>query len=59
MKKINLLACATAVFFASNAALAGNVSVFGPWLGPDQESLEAVLDGYTNATGKYIFLCRL
>ena len=51
MKKINSLVCVTAAFFASSAALAGNVSVFGPWLGGDQENVEAVLDGYTNATG--------
>ena len=45
MKKINSLVCVTAAFFAVSTALAGNVSVIGPWLGGDQENVEAVLDG--------------
>ncbi len=40
-----------AAVMTANAAQAGTVTVFGPWLGPDQENVEAVLDGFSKATG--------
>ena len=40
-----------AIALAASPALASKVTVFGPWLGPDQESVEAVLDGFAAATG--------
>lgn len=41
----------TAAVMSASAVQAGTVSVFGPWLGPDQENVEAVLDGFAQATG--------
>ncbi|MCO4837099.1 MAG: carbohydrate ABC transporter substrate-binding protein [Oceanospirillaceae bacterium] len=41
----------TAAVMSASAVHAGTVSVFGPWLGPDQENVEAVLDGFAKATG--------
>ena len=41
----------TAAVMSASAVRAGTVSVFGPWLGPDQENVEAVLDGFAKATG--------
>jgi alpha-glucoside transport system substrate-binding protein len=41
----------TAAVISASAVQAGTVSVFGPWLGPDQENVEAVLDGFAKATG--------
>jgi alpha-glucoside transport system substrate-binding protein len=35
------------------------VTVFGPWLGPDQENVEAVLAYFAEATGADVKLCRL
>ena len=46
-----LLASVAAVALTAGAASAGEVSVFGPWLGPDQENVEAVLDGFAASTG--------
>ncbi|MGZ9810753.1 ABC transporter substrate-binding protein [Pseudoroseicyclus sp. H15] len=38
--------------FAANTDLSGEqVTVFGPWLGPDQEAIEAVLAYFAEATG--------
>ena len=38
--------------FADSHDLAGEqVTVFGPWLGPDQEAIEAVLAYFAEATG--------
>ncbi|WP_373352857.1 ABC transporter substrate-binding protein [Pseudoroseicyclus sp. CXY001] len=38
--------------FAAGTDLAGEqVTVFGPWLGPDQEAIEAVLAYFADATG--------
>ncbi|HIE77667.1 MAG TPA: carbohydrate ABC transporter substrate-binding protein [Candidatus Thioglobus sp.] len=51
MKKINSLACMVAALLTAGTVQAGNVSLFGPWLGPDQENVEAVLDGYAKSTG--------
>ncbi len=45
-----LAGVAAATLFAS-ASFAQTVTVFGPWLGPDQENVEAVLDGFKAATG--------
>ncbi len=50
MKRM-LLAGVTAFAYMAGAAQAENVTVFGPWLGPDQENVEAVLDGFAKATG--------
>ena len=41
----------TAAVMSASAVQAGTVSVFCPWLGPDQENVEAVLDGFAKATG--------
>jgi len=41
----------TAAVMSASAVQAGTVSIFGPWLGPDQENVEAVLDGFAKATG--------
>jgi len=41
----------TAAVMSASGVQAGTVSVFGPWLGPDQENVEAVLDGFAKATG--------
>ena len=36
----------------ANSHMAGEqVTVFGPWLGPDQENAEAVLAEFANLTG--------
>ena len=50
---MRLLALAAAAIFclAAGPALAAKVTVFGPWLGPDQENVEAVMDGFTRRTG--------
>ncbi|MBT9385008.1 ABC transporter substrate-binding protein [Pseudooceanicola sp. CBS1P-1] len=50
MRKTFLTVTAVAAL-ASGMAHAENVTVFGPWLGPDQEDVEAVLDGFAKATG--------
>lgn len=49
--KNSLYAGAAALALTTGAVQAGNVTVFGPWLGPDQENVEAVLDGFAAATG--------
>ena len=36
---------------AASADGHGPLTVFGTWLGPDQAAVEAVLDGFTAATG--------
>ena len=38
-------------FKADNDLAGEQVTVFGPWLGPDQEAIEAVLDYFADATG--------
>ncbi len=56
MKKALLTGVALAVL-ATSPALAGShlageqITVFGPWLGPDQENVEAVLAEFANQTG--------
>ena len=52
-----LLAGAAAMALTSGAAYAGShmsgeqITVFGPWLGPDQENAEAVLAAFAEKTG--------
>ena len=50
MKK-QILAVAAALFLAANTSLAEQVTVFGPWLGPDQENVEAVLSAFAEKSG--------
>ena len=50
MKYAHLVAAA-ALVLATGPALAEKVTVFGPWLGPDQENVEAVLAGFAKKTG--------
>ena len=46
------LHCGAAVLaLASSAASAEQVTVFGPWLGPDQENVEAVLSVFAEQSG--------
>ncbi|MBY6084359.1 ABC transporter substrate-binding protein [Ruegeria arenilitoris] len=49
--KHSLLAGAATFALMAGAAQAEKVTVFGPWLGPDQENVEKVLDGFVAATG--------
>ncbi|MBB94357.1 MAG: alpha-glucoside ABC transporter substrate-binding protein [Rhodobacteraceae bacterium] len=51
MTKTRLFAGAAALALTAGVAYADNVTVFGPWLSNDQEDVEAVLDGFTEATG--------
>jgi alpha-glucoside transport system substrate-binding protein len=48
--KMKLYASVAAVALAS-AAQAEQITVFGPWLGPDQENVEKVLAAFAEATG--------
>ena len=50
MKKTLFSGVAAAALLAS-IANAEAITVFGPWLGPDQENVEAVLAGFTAKTG--------
>ncbi len=50
MKHI-LLAGAAAMALTASLAHAEQVTVFGPWLGPDQENVEAVLAAFAEASG--------
>ncbi|WP_171101690.1 MULTISPECIES: ABC transporter substrate-binding protein [unclassified Ruegeria] len=49
--KHSLYAGAATLALMAGAAQAEQVTVFGPWLGPDQENVEKVLDGFAAATG--------
>ncbi|PJE31435.1 maltose-binding protein /trehalose-binding protein /sucrose-binding protein [Pseudooceanicola antarcticus] len=49
--KISLYTGVAALALTAGAAHAEKVTVFGPWLGPDQEQVEVVLDGFAKATG--------
>ena len=49
--KRNLFAGAAALAMTTSAAFAEQVTVFGPWLGPDQENVEAVLSAFAEASG--------
>ncbi len=46
-----LLAGAAAMALTASMAQAQQVTVFGPWLGPDQENVEAVLAAFAEASG--------
>jgi alpha-glucoside transport system substrate-binding protein len=50
MKK-TLLTGAAAVALTAGMASAEELTVFGPWLGPDQENVEAVLNAFAEQTG--------
>ncbi len=45
------LPTAMALAMTAGAAQAGDVTVFGPWLGPDQENVEAVLAEFAAQSG--------
>ncbi len=49
--KTTLLAGAAAMALTSGMAIGEQVTVFGPWLGPDQESVEAVLAVFAEQSG--------
>ncbi|WP_300513010.1 ABC transporter substrate-binding protein [Aliiroseovarius sp.] len=46
-----LMTGAAALALTTGVALADQVTVFGPWLGPDQENVEKVLAGFAAASG--------
>ena len=46
-----LYAGAAALVLSAGAAHSEQVTVFGPWLGPDQANVEQVLDAFAAATG--------
>ncbi len=50
MKKI-IIASAVALSVNFSIAQAEQVTVFGPWLGPDQENVEAVLSAFASESG--------
>jgi alpha-glucoside transport system substrate-binding protein len=50
MRRI-LFASAGALALMTSVATAEQVTVFGPWLGPDQENAEAVLAAFASASG--------
>lgn len=50
MKKV-LYAGAATVALVAGAASAEQLTVFGPWLGPDQENVEKVLSAFAEASG--------
>ena len=49
--KRTLYASAAALAMSASAATAEQVTVFGPWLGPDQANVEAVLSAFAEASG--------
>jgi alpha-glucoside transport system substrate-binding protein len=49
--KSKLYASAAALALMAGAAQAQQLTVFGPWLGPDQEAVQEVLAAFTAATG--------
>jgi len=49
--KFNLLAGAAALAWTAGSAGAEQITVFGPWLGPDQENAEAVLADFAAKSG--------
>ncbi|MAC76983.1 MAG: alpha-glucoside ABC transporter substrate-binding protein [Rhodobacteraceae bacterium] len=51
MNRSTFFAGAAALALTAGMARAETVTVFGPWLSNDQEDVEAVLDGFTEATG--------
>ena len=50
MKRV-LFAGAAALALSSGTVRAEQVTVFGPWLGPDQENVEAVLSAFAEKSG--------
>ena len=51
MKMQLLAAGAAAAVLVAGAANAETVTVFGPWLGPDQANVEVILNGFAEASG--------
>ena len=49
--KNNLIAGAAVLALGASAAAAEKLTVFGPWLGPDQDSVEAVLTDFAAQSG--------
>lgn len=49
--KTQLLAGAAAAVLVAGAANAEQITVFGPWLGPDQANAEVVLNGFAEVSG--------
>ncbi len=49
--KTKLLACTAATALTVGSAAAEQLTVFGPWLGPDQENAEAVLADFAAKSG--------
>ena len=47
----NILPTAMALALTAGAVQAGDVTVFGPWLGPDQENVEPVLADFSAKSG--------
>ncbi|MFN4057717.1 MAG: ABC transporter substrate-binding protein [Roseinatronobacter sp.] len=52
--KSKLYASAAALALMAGAAQAQQLTVFGPWLGPDQEAVQEVLTAFTAATGQAV-----
>ncbi len=50
MKQV-LLCGVAAMALTSGAAMGEQLTVFGPWLGPDQENVQAVLDQFAKESG--------
>ncbi len=51
MKKMLIAATATVLWLTTHAIAAERITVFGPWLGPDQENVEAVLSAFESESG--------
>ncbi len=49
--KTKLYAGVAAIALAAGGAQAQQLTVFGPWLGPDQEAVQSVLDAFSAASG--------
>ncbi len=49
--RYTLLSGAAALALGAGMASAEQITVFGPWLGPDQENVETVLAGFAAASG--------
>ncbi len=52
--KSKLYAGAAALALMTGAAQAQQLTVFGPWLGPDQEAVQAVLDAFAASSGHQV-----
>lgn len=51
MRKILIIVAIMALLIDIQIAVAEQVTVFGPWLGPDQENVERVLDAFAKESG--------